>query len=230
MLGYVLLFVIGLIVLVSGLSSLPNGWASALLGIGLSAVGAFEVRITYNRIQGENKSIKATQSGSRNIQTNQTNPNNSPVINKADTVIFSSPQTVSQEEFHRKREKTSNRQLRPEVESISDGHIHFEDFQDFRAELNKGDTIKIHVESEDPVSVQIMSEDDFDSFDPDVEGNDNYWESPRTTNYDYSWTSKYDENVVIVIIDEMEQDPDYEDDEETEATLRIDVIRKIPRG
>jgi len=43
LLEYIALLVIGLVVLIAGLTTLPGGWAAALLGAGITAFGGFEV-------------------------------------------------------------------------------------------------------------------------------------------------------------------------------------------
>lgn len=101
----------------------------------------------------------------------------------------------------------------------------FQNLEDFHVDVNNGDVINGHVKSDDSISIHIMSEDDFESFDPDSEDNEVYWKSPRTTGYNFSWTSKDEETVVIAIVDEYEVD-DEEEEEEATATARIDVIRK----
>lgn len=219
------LLVIGLIVLIDGLLGLPSNWPTTLLGAGISAFAGFEVRNFYVRVSLENKTIRATQSGRGNIQANQTNPVGSPIIQRADTVNIGGPQPSLQEDVTRQNKSVvSKQQGTSEMESICNGMIYFDDYQDFHFDVRRGDTVKIHVKSEDPVSIEIMNEDDFAMFEPDQEENDNYWESPLTTEYDYVWPSKDAEGIVVIIIDEVEEGTS--DEEQAKAFVRIDHMRR----
>jgi len=222
------LFVIGLIVLIAGLTSLPSGWATALLGAGITAFGGFEVKLTFGRIQIEEKSIRAMQSGRNNTQINQTNPQNSPNIGTIGTAYFGTspptqeqtkPQVVPAKETRREPEDEQD-----EVEDLCSGQIHFEDFEEFQTGVRRGDRIAMQISAEHPISIQIMNSDDYDSFDSDSDDNEVYWKSPKTTSYGYSWPAKKREKVYVLVVNETNLDE--WDNEEAVATVTIDVIRK----
>ncbi len=224
--GYIGLLAVALIVLISGLLSLS--WPTALIGALLSAFGAFEVKITYSRIQYENQSIQAKQSGQGNIQTNQTNPRHSPVIH-AENVYYGIPKPDSEpREAIDPKTTRHERQVQPDdAEWLVNGEVRFQDYEEFESKLNKGDQLKGHVESKDPISVEIMDSENFEAFEED-DDEDNYgtlWSSPRTTDFQVSYTSTAKRTVHLVIIDELEDD-DEESDEEAKAVARIKVIRK----
>lgn len=139
--GYVVLLMLGLIVLVDGLSTLPSGWAAALIGAGLSAFGGFEVKFTYSRIQLENNSIQAKQTGKKSGQVNQTNPVGSTAIGKIDNAYFGTAPAP---------------QVRvPEKETVNDSPwwvnrtIALDEFQEFGTDMSEGDEIIGEVESKD---------------------------------------------------------------------------------
>jgi hypothetical protein len=241
LLEYVGLLVIGLIVLIAGLSSLPGGWETTLLGAGLTGVGAFEVRITYNKINYEDKRIRAKQEGQGNIQNNQTSPVNSPSVGKARDIIYNLPPqpetktireasnvyvgTLQPDKAGRRSTMADPAQARAEgeIEELCSGEIHFEDFQEFEAEVSKGDRIALQVRAEHPISVQIMNEDDYDDFDSNDDDNEVYWKSPKVTNYGYSWLAKKREKVFVLVVNETDQD-DW-DTGEAVATVTINVVR-----
>lgn len=226
LLEYIALLVIGLVVLIAGLTTLPGGWAAALLGAGITAFGGFEVNFTYNQIQGQNKSLRATQGGSNNIQTNQTSPTNSPVINKAENVhqYFN----VNEPKAKEKAPKPVS-EIDDQVDWLCNGVYHIDEYQEFPAQVGNGDKIVGHIESKHPLSVQIMNQRNYNIFvdihegniDPDTEYTSLY-HVPHTTNCDFSWTSPRESNLTVVITD---GEGDELDDKLIAVTARVKIVR-----
>jgi hypothetical protein len=221
----VVLLVIGLIILVSGLIGLS--WVTALLGAALSAFGAFEVRHFYVKISYENKSIGTTQNGSRNFQANQTNPTNSPMIQKADNVYIGGTEAKGRKEIPSKKavEESDER-----AEWLCKGEIHIDRYQEFEARMSKGDRVEGHVESKEPITVQIMSQRDYQTLAEILDGEidedeeySSYFSTPSTTDYDFSWTSTVNRTIVLVISGGTK-------DEEGEFIATVTARIKIIRG
>jgi hypothetical protein len=198
---YGLLLVVGLIVVAIGLLTLPSGLVAALLGVGVGAVGGIGVSITYNK---HDSSIKASQSGKDNTQINQASPVGSPAIGTARDVYIGTPmqQTPSQAEKH-----VNMGVSEPKTEQVWSGVIHLAGHQGFKISLNEEDTIKGHVESENPVSVGILTSKEYGNF---SKLNPKYWEfrfyyhTPPTTNCDPSYTATSRFRGYIVIFDVTE--------------------------
>ena len=223
--GYGGMLVVGLIVLILGLQQL--NWIISLLGAFFSAFGGFEVKLTYARIQLEEKNIRARQSGHHNTQINQTSPRNSPVINKADNVYFG----TSKQDFNseapaapQRKSKKSESKSSNEEEWLFNGRIHFKTLESREIDFSKGDRILGHVESDDPISVQIVDERNFELFvADDDEEYETLWNSGKTTDYDIDYVFRKNGRGNIVIVDEYDEHDDEAD--EAEATVRLKIIR-----
>src|SRR5450759_1772749 len=127
--SYGAMLVVGIIVLGLGIQQL--NWMFSVIGAFVSLFGGFEVRLTYNKIQLEEKSIRAKQSGNNNTQTNQTNPVNSPVI-KAENV---------HQYFGPTEPKSKKKAPKPVAENedpadlLCNGVYHIKDYQEFSAQV-----------------------------------------------------------------------------------------------
>jgi hypothetical protein len=221
------LLVIGLIVLVAGVTTLPGGWATALLGGGITAFGGFEVNFTYNQIRGEDKSIRAKQSGNNNTQTNQTNPVNSPVI-KAENVhqYFGPLEPKSRKKAPKLVAKTED-----PADLLCNGVYHIKDYQEFSAQVGEGDKIVGHVKSDYPVSIQILNTRNYNIFydiqEGDVDSDTNYnalYTINDTSDTEISWVASKAGNVMIVITEGSENTEDT-DEELIKVTARIKIVR-----
>lgn len=206
--GYVVLLLLGLIVFVDGLSTIPSGWIAALLGAGISAFGGFEVRFTYNKIQQEDNSIRAKQTGKKSGQVNQTNPTSSPAIGRArDVYIMGGEATQAKSRTEEgPKDESVEKPAKEEFEWLCNGQIHIDRYQEFETSVKKGDKIAGHLESRDKISLQILSRKDYDTLadilDGEVDEDEEYgayYSTPITTNYDFSWVSTVSRPVVVVI-------------------------------
>jgi hypothetical protein len=228
--GYVVLLVMGLIVLVTGLSTLPGGWATALLGAGLSAVGGFEAKITYNRIQHEENNIRAKQIGRKSGQVNQTSPVGSPAIGKArDVYILGGEATETRRRKEAAEKAQTVKESDEQFEWLCNGDIHVDTYQEFEASVKKGDRIEGHLESKEKICLEILSRRDYDALvailvREEGEEYDAYYSSPTVTKYDFSWVSTVSRPVMVVITGgpRAEQDDDFS----AQVTARIKVVRK----
>jgi hypothetical protein len=237
LLFYIILLVVGLIILLDGLGSLPNGWETALLGAGVSAFGGFETKITYTRIQDESNSIKAKQTGKKGIQINQTSPTGSPAIGKARDVYIGTPPPSKVPEPEKRTQRPfvvgpgiSNKP-EEQFEWLCNGDIHINRYQEFEAMVKKGDQIAWHLESKKPIALTILSRKDADTFLDIIDGNvpsdyeyTFYYRTPATTNYDFSWTSAVGRPVIVVI---SGGEMDYKkEDFSTQVSAKIKIVHK----
>jgi len=230
--GYIVLLVIGLIVLISGLQSLPSGWIAILIGGGLSAFAGFEVKFTYNKIQNEEGSIRARQSGTGNVQTNVSNPTNSPVIHRADNVIINPSPRKSRNKPESTRQRIPELKSEDDIEWLCDGDIHFNRYQEFEAPVKKGDKIVWHLESKEPISLQVLSRKDYDILADLLDGEIGedegeyhaYTSTPLTTKHDLTWTVPVNRTLIVVITGGTKEDDD--DDFNVKVNARIGIIRK----
>lgn len=233
LLYYGAVLAVGIIALILGVQELS--WEVSIIGALFAAFGGFEVKLTYGRIQLQERSIKASQTGRDNTQINQTNPQNSPTIGRIEKAYFGTTLRAEEQTSESKSRKLPGAKREPEEDqqsslrdtggvTICSGQIHFEDYQDFSAHVNRGDRIIGHVEAEHPISVQIMNGDQFDDFDSRYEDNEVYWRSPKTTNYDFSWDARKREDVFVLLVDETDESE--WDEGEATATARIEVRMK----
>jgi hypothetical protein len=161
---YVGLLVAGLIILIFGLTMTPpTGFVTAIVGAGVAAFGGLEVKFTYDQIRYDDRSLRAKQSGYNNIQTNQTNPTNSPVINRAETAhqYFNSNEPKGMEKAPKAK---SIAEAEEKTEWICNGVFHMPDYQEFAAVVGKGDKIAGHVEADHPLSIQILNHRNYSLF------------------------------------------------------------------
>jgi len=229
LLYYGAVLAVGVIAIVLGIQELS--WEVSTIGALFAAFGGFEVKLTYGRIQNQERSIRATQTGNRNTQINQTNPQNSPTIGKIEKAYFGTSSPPGSQEVQSRSRRVPQTAKKFDAETIQDnsgafslcnGEIHFEDTQDFEAHVSRGDRITGHVEAEHPISIQIMNGDDYDDFDSDYDDNEVYWRSPKTTDYDFSWDAVKRESVFVLIVNETDES-DWDDGMAT-AIARIDVV------
>lgn len=227
------ILVVGIVVLVLGIQQLS--WIVSLLGLFAAGYGGLEVKLTYERIQIEQNNFRATQKGKKNIQTNQTNPMNSPVynVNRVEGDLnFGDPTPIVTHTTTFVAGGSPDKQVKgPKIEQaevLCNGEIHFEGSEEFQASVNRGDKIEMRVSAKHPISVQIMNSEDYNDFDDDYDDNEVYWKSPNTTNFSYTWPAKKREKLFILVVNETDLD-EWETDEAI-ANVTINVIRADREG
>ena len=217
LLQYIGVLVIGVIAFVIGLSTLPSGWITAFLGGGIAAYGGFEVRLTYNRIQIEEQSIRASQGGRKNTQINQTNPRQSPNIFGSSIGTINYGTTPPSQEAPAKSSPPQKPVDESKVEWLNNGHVKVDRYQEFEAPVNKGDRIEWQLESDTPITLQIMSKKNFetlaDILDDEIDEDEEYstyYSTPLTQRNEHSWVSPSSRTVMVVLtggtIDEGDED------------------------
>jgi hypothetical protein len=156
---------------------------------------------------------------------NLTQPANSPVINRAENI----QQYFGEASNPRKKISTwsvTSPKLKAEGEWLCKGEIHIDDFQEFPVKLSRGDRVEGHLESDEPISLQILSQKDYDIFLDIHEGRYGeeddysvYYRTPRTTDYDFSWISTINRTVLVVIAASLGEG------ESIRVTVQIKVVR-----
>lgn len=114
LLYYGAVLAVGIIVLILGVQELS--WEVSIIGALFAAFGGFEVKLTYGRIQFQERSIKASQAGRDNTQINQTNPQNSPTIGQIEKAYFGTTPRAEEQTFESKSRKLprAKRELIPD--------------------------------------------------------------------------------------------------------------------
>lgn len=203
----------------------PNFYIIAICeGIAGGALLKFrDVRISMKSQRGSGN-VMSEQRGTRNTQTNQSNPRNSPVINRAGAVYIGG---APADKMARSQKKEGSSSDDSDGEWICKGHIQFEGCQEFPIEVVKGDVISGHVESPEPISMEIIGEDDLELLEDDARDEyEPYWESPKTREYDFRWEAPKKVTGYLVVFDECDESVD---EGEAEATARIKVTRGISK-
>lgn len=215
--------VIGVIILVLGIQQLS--WIISLLGIFAAGYGGFEVRLAYQRIHIQQNHFQIEHKTEVNAQISQTNSTNSPNIGSIGTAYFGTPSPQVEKSNQRVDVQQTSESPGPQsvIESLYHGLLYFDDLEDFHTGVNRGDRIQVEVSADHPISVQIMSDEDFEDFDPDYDDNEVYWSSRKTTNCAYSWPAAKRERVCVAVVNET--DLDEWAGSQAFATVRVDVVR-----
>lgn len=116
------------------------------------------------------------------------------------------------------------------VEWLCNGHVQVVRYEEFEAPVNKGDKIEWHLESDTPITLQIMSKKDFDTLADILDGEidedeeyGTYYSTPLTKRNDLSWPSHVNRTVMVVLTGGVMDDGD--DDFTANVNAQIRIVR-----